>query len=205
MSRPALGAAALAALLATALPASADEPIGTVVAPSQDRMTWSSDHPFALGSRAGVWAQGYAEPGIGGQLRFQPWSFIGLEGFADNFARLSHGTLKRDHVNGFNLFFPLTRNRSWSVSPQFGVCDDFEFVSPFGGGSGPSVQDVLMGAHAGLQAEARFGGGLSVEAEVDAFGYLGHGAALDRWTASLNDSLSGRVVAVSTVALNYYF
>ena len=206
MHRPILGAASVAALLAC-LPAAADPAEVAVVAdPRADRMTWSSDHPVSIGTRTGAWDQGYFEPGLGGHIRFQPWASVGIEGFSDNYARVRSGDFKRDLVNGFNLFFPLTRNRSWTVAPQFGVCDEFQIVSPSGhGASGPSVTDVLLGGHAGVQVEARLGGGLAVEASVDGYAYVGHSAAVDQWTASLSDSLSGHLVAVSTVGFNYYF
>jgi hypothetical protein len=46
--------AGLALLLALApRPAPAEE--GRLVAPSQDRMRWSPEHPFGLGARAGLW------------------------------------------------------------------------------------------------------------------------------------------------------
>jgi hypothetical protein len=204
MTRPLRGAALLAAVLTLPWSAHAETAEVAEGAPSADRMTWTSDHPVSIGNRAGAWDQGYLEPGLGGSIRFQPWAAVGIEGFSDNFGWVRSGVFKRDFVNGFNLFFPLTRNRSWTIAPQLGVCDDFQVVSPFGT-SGPTVTDVLIGAHAGVQFEARLGGGLAVEAALDAYGYLGHGAGVDRWTASLSDSLSGHAVAVSTVGFNYYF
>jgi hypothetical protein len=173
-------------------------------APSEDRMRWSADHPFSLGVRGGAWQNQYTEPGLGGQLRFQPWAHVGLEGFLDNFAHLGNGQLRRDHVNGFSLFFPVVQTERVMVAPQFGACDDFQFVQPFRT-SGPSVSDVLIGLHAGGEIEARIGGGLSVEAEVELYGYMGHGADVQRWTSQLSSSLSGQLVGVGVVAMNYYF
>jgi hypothetical protein len=177
-----------------------------VVVPSADRMSWSNDHPFAIGTRTGAWQASYTEPGLGGHIRYQPWRHVGIEAFSDNFAHLDSGTLRRDHVNGFDLFFPLVQDRRWSIAPQFGACDDFQFVQPFGAhASGPSVQDVLIGLHGGFEVEARIGGGLAVEASLEMYGYLGHGADVEHWTAELTNQLQGTAVAVGVMGFNYYF
>jgi len=173
---------------------------------SAERLTWSPRHPFSIGTRTGIWAQGYIEPGLGGHIRFQPWAFAGVELYADNFVGIRNGQMKKDLVNGFNLFFPLTRNRRWTVAPQLGMCDEFQVISPWGAGAqGPTVTDLLIAAHTGVQFEYRLGVGLAVEVAVDGSAYLGHSASVDKWTANLSDSLAGHLVAQTTAGINYYF
>lgn len=153
------------------------------------RDTWSPKHPLSVGSRMGVWSNGYTAPGLGGHAKVRPWRYAGIEGFWDNFVALQDDVLLHDHVIGFSLFSPLVGNERAYIGPSAGLCVDFRFADPLGT-EAPTASDVQFGAHAGLMSELYIRSGVSVELTALGTRYLGNGATSDGWTASASNTLS---------------
>lgn len=170
------------------------------------RDRWDPEHPIALGSRAALWQADYRAPGVGGQLHYQPWQRLGVEGFWNSFALPEAGLLRHDHVIGFHLYSPwLGGARRW-VGPTFGSCVDFRFLSPLGTDEAlPGQSDILFGVHTGLMGMAYLFGGWSLQTTVEVFGYWGNQAKVDGWAATASNQLHFQPVLQGSVGLNHWF
>lgn len=160
---------------------------------------------FALGARFSGWAGPYDAPGVGGHLKIRPWDMLGIELFNDNFAVLSDDGLRHDHVIGFSLYAPrLLSGEDWFLAPTFGSCVDFSFSHPKSKAA-PGTSDLLFGVHGGLMAEVFVFDGFAFEMNATVYGYLGHEAKTQGWSARVSNRLGGTAVAQLNAGLNYWF
>ena len=166
---------------------------------------WSENHPVAIGTRASGWIGDYAAPGVGGHLKIQPFEWIGVEAFADNFAMTAEDTVRHDHVIGFSLYLPsLIGDRSFFISPTLGTCVDFRFVHPLEGDR-PATRDILFGIHGGLMSELFVWRGLAVELNATVYAYLGHDTGTERWTSRISNHLEVSWNGLFLGSVNYWF
>ena len=178
----------------------AEEPASDRV-PDGSRDTWSKEHPLSVGSRLGMWRNGYTAPGFGGHAKVRPVRYLGVEGFWDNFVAFNDDVLLHDHIIGFSIFSPLLGNERGFLGPTAGLCVDFRFADPMGT-EAPTASDVQFGAHAGLMSEIYIRSGISLELTAMGTRYLGNGATSEGWTASASNTLSWTGAMQGTASVN---
>ncbi len=166
-----------------------------------DAPGWRVERPVSIGARGGVWGSDYTAGGVGGHLKIRPHRYLGWEGYADNFLRLSNDLALHDHVLGFSFFSPLVGNARWFVGPSAGLCVDFRFADPLGT-EAPTASDVLFGAHGGAMAEVYLVRSLSLELAGTVTRYVGNDVQVDGWTARAGNGLSGSTAGQVMAAVN---
>jgi len=167
-------AACFIATLAVASPALADSPS-------------AFERPFAIATYGAVRGGDYLAGGVGGRLRWEPLSWLGIEVYLEATHVEWPGALRHDYPNGFNLYVPI-RAGNFRVRPFFGFCDVLSFVEPSAQGA-PRADDVMFGAHAGIGAEWSFHSHWSVfiDGQIDV--YAGHDRASGGWTGNVDEKL----------------
>lgn len=158
---------------------------------------------WGLGARGGVWSGEHRAPSLGGHLRIQPWSRVGVELFEQSAARADRRaeTLWHAHVIGFHLLVPLlpkdrpgaTGGRppagATALGATVGACVAAEALTPYGSDR-PSVVDLRFAPHAGLFIERGISRHLSAGLRATGLLYAGNAPALDGWSATTSNRLS---------------
>jgi hypothetical protein len=142
--------------------------------PDAERATgYSADHPLSLGVRSGAWIQRQIEPGVGGFLRFRPFSWLAAEASTDHYFALD-GT-RRDHLVGLDLLFPFLGDERFSFGPSVGGTLAVR-VSEAAAPSSATVYQLLLGGRAGVTGEVFLVDGLAAFASAQAGLFVGQNA-----------------------------
>lgn len=115
-----------------------------------EREGYSPDHPLSVGLRSGAWIQSQVEPGVGGFLRFRPFSWLAGEVSTDHYFALDGR--RRDHLVGLDLQLPFLGDERFSIGPTAGgslVVRVSDATLP----SDATIYQLLVGGRAGLQGE----------------------------------------------------
>jgi len=145
------------------------------------------DRHFALASYATGHAGNYRAAGLGGRIRWEVLSWLGLEAYLEATLVDWPGALRHDYPNGFNAFVPI-RLGKFRVRPYLGFCDILSFIEPAEAGA-PRADDVLFGAHAGVGAEWGASALLSFFTDLQVNGYVGHDRTAGQWTGGVDESM----------------
>lgn len=152
------------------------------------------DRNFALGVFASRWSGDYESGGIGGKLRWEPFSMLGIELHAQvlnsgNGDRSSRRSGERFDVPlGFSLYVPI--DLFWGLRARgiAGLCAMVSF------GEDITIQetssdDIMLGAHVGAGLEFSLGSRLSVFADAVYQTYVGHNRDLGGWSTAIGQEL----------------
>lgn len=166
---------------------------------------WDGSHTVALGMRGvGRFGQ-YHLGGVGGQLRWRPFSWMAVDLFADHTFG-SAGGFRHDHEIGGTLQFPsLIHGERWSLYPFIGACAMLVVLHPEPVGDAPAVWDVRFGAHGGAGFEYYVHPRVSLQVHGEAIVYVGHDVQGYRWGGNVSQELYPFVVGQATLGANYWF
>ena len=145
------------------------------------------DRQIALAAYATGHAGNYRAGGLGGRVRWEVLSWLGLEAYLEATLVDWPGTLRHDYPNGFNAFVPI-RAGPFRVRPYLGFCDILSFIEPASEGA-PRADDVLFGAHAGVGGEWGPSPVWSLFTDLQVNGYLGHDRTAQKWTGGVEESM----------------
>jgi len=146
------------------------------------------DRPLAIGGYATGHAGSYLAGGVGGRLRWEPLSWLGLETYLEATLVDWDGGFRHDYPNGFNAFIPIRLGSSFRVRPYFGFCDILSFAEPAEQGA-PRADDILLGAHLGVGGEMAVHRLWSAFVDVQFNGYAGHDRTSRAWTGGVDEEL----------------
>lgn len=136
---------------------------------------------FGLGAYATGWAGAYGGGGVGGRIRYEAFSFLGLDLFGEALiVPVAHG-LRHDHPIGFNLFVPFRVGQVVRLRPLLGMCVTASFFHPEEVGA-PRADTILVGAHAGGGLELALHDRLSFFLEAKAVAWFGNDRSVQGWT-----------------------
>jgi hypothetical protein len=147
------------------------------------------DRLFAIGGYGTGHAGSYLSGGLGGRLRYEPFSWLGVEAYLEaTVVRWEGAGFRHDYPNGFNLYTPIRIDDTFRVRPFFGFCDILSFVEPTEQHA-PRADDILFGAHVGFGAEMALHSYLSAFVDLQVNVYAGHDRASDGWTGGVSEEL----------------
>lgn len=139
------------------------------------------DRTFGLGGYATGWAGAYGGAGVGGRLRYEAFSFLGLDLFGEALiVPVPHG-VRHDHPIGFNLYVPFRLGSVVRLRPLLGMCVTPSFFHPEEPGA-PRADTILVGAHLGGGVELALHDRLSFFAEAKAVAWFGNDRSVQGWT-----------------------
>lgn len=165
---------------------------------------YSPDHPLSIGLRSGAWIQRQVEPGVGGYLRFRPFSWLAAEASTDHYFAVDGS--RRDHLVGLDLLFPFLGDERFSFGPSVGGSLAVR-VSDAPLPSTATVYQLLLGGRAGVLGELYIVEGLAAYASAQAGLFVGENASV---LVTENEiAVSGGVflepVGVATAGASYAF
>ncbi len=165
---------------------------------------YSAEHPLSVGLRSGAWFQQHFEPGVGGHLRFRPWSWLMVEGSTDHYFAID-GT-RRDHLVGVDVVFPFIGDERFSFGPSLGGSLDVR-ASDAADPSDDSVYQLLVGGRTGAFAELFLFDRLSAYASAQAGLFVGEHAsvALSENEISIEGDVFVEPVGLAAVGASYAF
>jgi len=140
-----------------------------------ERDGYSPDHPLSVGMRSGAWIQKQIEPGVGGFLRFRPFSWLAGEVSTDHYFALDGR--RRDHLVGADLMFPFLGDERFSVGPTAGGTLAVR-VSDTARPSDATVYQFLVGGRAGLLGELFIVDGVAAFVSAQAGLFVGENASV---------------------------
>lgn len=145
------------------------------------------DRPFAIASYTAGWLGSYSAIGVGGRVRVEPFSMLGVEVFGEAVGVDWSGAFRHDWQIGFDLYVPLRLASDVRLRPMFGFCSVFSFIEP-PTSNAPRADDILFGAHVGLGLEGKLSDDVSAFVETHGVGWAGHARNTRAWTAGIEDS-----------------
>ncbi|NUO47362.1 MAG: hypothetical protein HOV80_00750 [Polyangiaceae bacterium] len=165
---------------------------------------YSPDHPLSVGLRSGAWFQQHFEPGVGGHLRFRPWSWLMVEGSTDHYFAIDGS--RRDHLVGVDAVFPFIGDERFSFGPSLGGSVDIR-VSDAAGPSDDSVYQVLVGGRTGVFGELFLFDRLSAYASAQAGLFVGEHASvsLTENEIAIDGDVFIEPVGIAAVGASYAF
>jgi hypothetical protein len=190
--------------LAPALALFAAASVARAEPPGMRPTEYSASHPFALGARVVGRVGEYAMAGLGGQVRLRPHRLVAIELYSDQFIGDMNGALRHDHEVGGSVQFTGLGTQRWTVYPLLGACAMLVMVHPPQSGA-PAVHDIHFGVHGGAGAEIHVQGGLTLQAQLEGIGYVGHAVQVYRWSAEVSPDLRISGVGQLMLGANYYF
>ncbi|MFZ5442665.1 MAG: hypothetical protein ACOZQL_21830 [Myxococcota bacterium] len=160
------------------------------------------DHTFGIGAYATGWHGAYGGAGVGGRIRIEALSWLGLDLFGEALLVSSPAGLRHDHPFGFNLFVPFRFGNVVRVRPLLGMCFVLSYIEPTNP-QAPRADDVLIGAHAGAGLELALHSRLSFFVEGKGVAWMGHDRALQGWTGAVDNEM--KPFAVGQAQLGFTF
>ncbi len=154
---------------------------------------------FGFAAYGAVEAGSYFGGGVGGRIRVEPWSWIGVDLFGEALLVESPTGVRHDHPIGFNLYVPFTFGRV-RLRPLLGMCVTFSFIHPTEPDA-PRADDVLFGAHLGAGFEVALHHRLSFFAEAKAVMWVGHDRSVQGWTGAVGNDITPFMVGQGNVGL----
>jgi hypothetical protein len=173
-------------------------------ASAQDVEPAHFDRPLAVGAYATGWEGAYLGGGLGGRIRWEPFDWLGIEGFAEHLLVENPGGVRHDHPIGFNAFVPWRVAAGLRLRPLFGFCAVFSLIEPDREG-GPRADDIVFGVHAGGGIEWAPWDDWSFFLDAQAVAYLGHDRRAQGWTGSVDEELRTTAVVQLAAGLQLHF
>lgn len=135
------------------------------------------------------WEGRYTSQGIGGRFRWEPLSWLGVEGIAEAvFAESSEGT-RIDVPLGSQVYVPYAILPSLRVRGLVGFCAMVS-ISRGKAANAADADDLQLGVKAGGGLELALGGGWLAYGDLAWQRYLGHGRKMSVWSDALDGSLT---------------
>lgn len=160
------------------------------------------DRTFGLGAYGTGWHGAYGAAGVGGRLRLEALSWLGVDLFGEALLVTSPSGLRHDHPIGFNLFVPF-RLGVVRLRPLLGLCVVASFIEPLEPGA-PRADDVLVGAHLGGGLELALHDRLSFFVEAKGIAWLGHDRAVQGWTGAVGNEVQPFLVGQANLGLTFH-
>ncbi len=158
---------------------------------------------FGLGAYATGWAGAYGGGGVGGRIRYEAFSFLGLDLFGEALiVPVAHG-LRHDHPIGFNLFVPLRIGQVVRLRPLLGMCVTASFFHPEEPGA-PRADTILVGAHAGGGLELALHDRLSFVLEAKAVAWFGNDRSVQGWTGAVGGDVKPFLLGQAQLGFTFH-
>lgn len=161
------------------------------------------DRTFGFGAYATGWAGAYGAGGLGGRVRVEPWSRLGIDLFGEAYLVASPSGIRHDYPIGFNLYTPFRLGAVVRVRPMLGMCVVASFIEP-STPNAPRADDVLVGAHLGGGLELALHDRLSFFAEAKAVVWMGHDRTVQGWTGAVGGEVQPFVVGQGQIGLTVH-
>lgn len=161
------------------------------------------DRTFGLGGYATGWAGAYGGAGVGGRLRYEAFSFLGLDLFGEALIVPVAQGVRHDHPVGFNLFVPFRVGEVVRLRPFLGMCVTPSFFHPAEAGA-PRADTVLVGAHAGGGVELALHDRLSFFAEAKAVAWFGNDRSVQGWTGVVSGEVRPFVLGQAQLGFTFH-
>lgn len=182
-------AACVLALSLAATNAAAHERVAPI-ADVQQEAEPAFDKTWALGAYLNTWRAGdYDAFGVGGKLRFEPLSWLGVEVFAEIYDVDWPTASRQDVPIGFSLYIPIALTDWLRVRPMLGACSTFSFIESKREGA-PGADDVLFGVHGGAGVELAVAQEWSIFLDAQGVVWTGHDRTVEGWTGAVGEELS---------------
>lgn len=192
----------LALVLAATLPpftALAEEPAAVAAHHSASPF----DRTFGLGVYATGWAGAYGAGGLGGRVRVEPWTRLGIDLFGEAYLVTTPSGIRHDHPIGFNLYSPFRFGSVVRLRPLLGMCVVASFIGP-STPNAPRADDVLFGAHLGGALDLALHDRLSFFAEAKGVVWLGHDRTVQGWTGAVGGEVVPFVIAQAQIGFTVH-
>lgn len=160
------------------------------------------DRTFGIGAYATGWHGAYGGAGVGGRVRVEALSWLGVDLFGEALLVTSPAGLRHDHPIGFNLYVPF-RLGVVRLRPLLGMCVVVSLIEPKDP-QAPRADDVLVGAHAGAGLELALHDRLSFFVEGKGVVWVGHDRALQGWTGAVGNEVQPFVVGQAQLGLTFH-
>ena len=144
---------------------------------------------LALTSHYARWEGRYSSQGVGGRFRWEPLTWLGVEGLAEVvFAESAEGS-RVDIPIGSQVYFPYELLPRLRVRGLLGLC---AMVSMSRGkaANAADADDLQIGVKAGGGLEVALGGSWMAYGDLAWQRYLGHGRKVSVWSDALDGSLT---------------
>ncbi len=161
------------------------------------------DRTFGIGAYATGWHGAYGGAGVGGRLRVEPLSWLGVDLFGEALLVQAPNGIRHDHPIGFNLYVPFRLGGVARVRPLLGMCVVASFIEPTQPRA-PRADDVLVGAHLGAGLELAMGSRLTFFAEGKAVVWVGHDRTVGGWTGAVGNEVQPFVVGQAQLGLMFH-
>jgi len=145
---------------------------------------------LALQTHYALWEGPYTSHGIGGRFRWEPLTWLGIDGTFE--ALVSETSV--DLPIGFQLYAPWEFAPGWRARALAGMC----FMLSLARGQTPhssDSDDIRFGFRVGTGLEVALGGRWSVFSDVALHRYFGHSRQVSVWS----DGLDGEIVTLDRV------
>lgn len=169
----------------------------------RERASSPFDRTFGIGAYATGWAGAYGGAGVGGRVRIEALSWLGIDLFGEALLVTSPAGVRHDHPIGFNLYVPIRLGNVVRVRPLLGMCVVASLIEPTEP-QAPRADDVLVGAHAGAGLELALHTRLSFFVEGKAVVWVGHDRALQGWTGAVGNEVQPFVVGQAQLGLTLH-
>lgn len=160
------------------------------------------DRTFGLGAYTTGWHGAYGGAGLGGRVRVEALSWLGVDLFGEALLVESPSGLRHDHPIGFNLYVPV-RLGLVRLRPLLGMCVVFSGIEPTEPGA-PRADDVLVGAHLGGGLELALHDRLSFFLEAKGVVWMGHDRSVQGWTGAVGNEVRPFVVGQANLGLTFH-
>jgi hypothetical protein len=158
---------------------------------------------FGLGAYATGWAGAYGGDGVGGRIRYEAFSFLGLDLFGEALiVPVAHG-MRHDHPIGFNLFVPFRVGQVVRLRPLLGMCVTASFFHPEEAGA-PRADTILVGAHAGGGLELALHDRLSFFLEAKAVAWFGNDRSVQGWTGAVGGDVKPFLLGQAQLGFTFH-
>jgi hypothetical protein len=161
------------------------------------------ERTFGIGAYATGWHGAYGGAGVGGRIRVEPLSWLGVDLFGEALLVQSPTGIRHDHPIGFNLYVPFRLGSVVRVRPLFGMCVVMSFIEPTQS-QAPRADDVLFGAHLGAGLEFALGSRVTLFAEGKAVVWMGHDRTVEGWTGAVGNEVMPFVVGQAQLGLMFH-
>lgn len=162
------------------------------------------DRPFAIAGYLSGWAGSYLAGGVGGRIRWEPFTELGVDVFGEGHVVEWPVGIRHDWQIGFNLYVPIVLVPGFRLRPLFGFCTVFSLIEP-DPSTAPRADDVLFGAHAGLAFEIAIEAWGSFFVEAQGAVWAGHDRSQSRWTGAVEDTYAPFATAQLITGLAVHF
>lgn len=162
------------------------------------------DRTFGLGAYATGWAGAYGAGGVGGRIRVEPFSFLGIDLFGEALLVPVERGVRHDHPIGFNLFVPFRFGNVVRVRPLLGMCVTASFFHP-DEPLAPRADTILFGVHGGVGLELALHDRLSFFTEAKTVVWFGNDRTVGGWTGNVEGVVRPFLVGQAQLGFTFHF